>query len=79
MGVLQVKKSGFFHLLLSVIALIVFSNQSYAQSCNVNLGPDVYVCSGSGPVTLNANANGNGTVVYSWTINNNPIGGNSAT
>ena len=79
MGALLVKKSGFFHLLLSVIALIVFSNQSYAQSCNVNLGPDVYVCSGSGPVTLNANANGNGTVVYSWTINNNPIGGNSAT
>ena len=51
----------------------------HGQNCNVVLGPDVYVCAGSGPVTITANATGQGTVTYSWTINNNPIGGNNST
>ena len=61
--------------------LITFFGWSYihGQNCNVSLGPDVYVCAGSGPVTITANATGQGTVTYSWTINNNPIGGNNST
>ena len=71
-------KSKQFYILFFLMTFLGWS-YIHGQNCNVSLGPDVYVCAGSGPVTITANATGQGTVTYSWTINNNPIGGNNST
>lgn len=52
----------------------------FSQNCNVSLGPDIYVCQGSGQVTITANNvwGFNQNPIYDWTINGINTNGNNS-
>ena len=74
------KQTGIFRLFIFLIALVGFSIQSKAQICNVNLGPNVYLCPGSGTLTINtSNVNGfNQNPIFDWNVNGNNTNGNNS-
>ncbi|MFM7595353.1 MAG: PKD-like domain-containing protein [Flavobacteriales bacterium] len=67
-----------FIFLLCAFCIYQNSGILYSQNCSVNLGPNLYVCSGNNVSITTTTNNFGGNPSYSWTVNGSNVNGNNS-